>query len=136
MGKLVQQWWVMGSLLLPILMAGCAGDSELHALRVNTATLERQSTASQQTVEVRVQQLSDRLTQFEQAQAATRRDVARVAATLDELRVQLQRLQGTIQETKRQAQRGTTEGEGASATRLTNVETRLRMLQKQLSSAP
>src|SRR5262249_50848649 len=60
--------------------------------------------------------------------------------TLDELRVQLQRLQGDIQETQYRARRGTTGGEGISATKLADFETRLSELEKQFparkSAAP
>lgn len=135
-GQGMKQWLGMVSLLLPVLMAGCAPQDEVHALRTNTVALERQSSAQRQAVDARVQQLSDRLTQVEQAQAATRRDIAQVAATLDEFRGHLQRLRGAIQETEHQTQRSTTEADGASATRLTNVESRLRALAKRLAVAP
>jgi tol-pal system protein YbgF len=57
--------------------------------------------------------------------------MARTAANLDELRIQLQRLQGDIQETQHRVRRGTTEGEGISATKLADLETRLNELEKQ-----
>lgn len=132
----MKQWLGMVSLLLPALMAGCAPQTEVHALRADTVAWERQSSAQRQTVEARVQQLSDHLTRVEQAQAATRRDIAQMTATLNELQGQLQSLQGAIQETERQAQRSTTEGKGGSATRLTNVENRLRAVSRRLAAAP
>jgi len=132
----MKQWLGMVGLLLPVLMAGCTPQNEVHTLRAHTVALERQSSAQRQTVDARVQQLSDRLTQVEQAQAATRRDLARIAATLDEFRGHMQRLQGAIQETERQTQRSTTQGEGGSSTRLANVENRLRALAKRLAVAP
>ena len=89
----MKRWFVLVSLLLPTLTMGCARDTELQALQANTAALQHQSSARHQTVEARVQQLSDRVAQFEQAQTAARRDLARINAALDELRVQLQRLQ-------------------------------------------
>jgi chromosome segregation ATPase len=83
-----------------------------------------------------VQQLGDRVAQFEQAQTAARRDLARINAALDELRVQLQRLRGDAQEAQMQVQRGTRGGEEVSAARLTNFETRLDDLEKQLRVLP
>jgi hypothetical protein len=62
--------------------------------------------------------------------------LARINATLDELRVQLQRLRGDVQETQTQAQRGRTGSEGVSSSRLANFETRLGELEKQLRALP
>ena len=113
-------------------MTGCASDSDLHALQADTAALARQNSTYNQTVAARVQQLSDRVTQFEQSQAETRREVARAAATADELRVQLQCLQGDVQETKHLEQRGPT-GEGeASAAEVAKFETRLGEMERRL----
>jgi len=131
----MKRWFVLVSLLLHGLITGCARDTDLRALQADTAALGRQNSARRQTVEVRLQRLSDSITQFEQAQAETRRNLAQVAATLDELRVQLQRLQGDIQETQHQVQRGTTGGEKISAMKLADFETRLRELEKQLGAS-
>ena len=119
-------------LFLPSLIMGCASDTDLQALHAGTSTLERQSSARHQTVAARVQQLSERVTQFEQAQIAAQRDLARINAALDELRVQLQRLRGDAREAQIQVQRGTRGGEEVSAAKLTNFETRLDDLEKQL----
>ena len=127
---------VLVSLLLSGLIAGCASGTDLHVLQADTSGLQRQNSERHQTVEARVQQLSERVAQFEQSQLAARRDLARINATLDELRVQLQRLRGDVQETQIQAQRGTTGGEGVSASRLANFETRLGDLEKQLRVLP
>ena len=123
-------------LLLSGLIASCASDTDLHAIQADTSGLQRQNTERHQTVEARVQQLGERVTQFEQSQLAARRDLARINASLDELRVQLQRLRGDVQETQIQAQRGTTGGEGVSRARLANFETRLGDLEKQLRALP
>src|SRR5499427_246055 len=123
--------FVLVSLLLPGLMMGCASDKDLQAARADAQALERQSSERQQTVEVRLQNMSDRVAQFEKSQAETRRDLARTSATLDELRTQLQRLQGDIQETQHRARRGPAGGEGISATKLADFETRLSELEKQ-----
>src|SRR5712691_8577395 len=114
--------FVLGSLLLPGLITGCVGDRDVQALRADTSALERQSSERQQTVEARLQTLSDRVAQFGKSQEDTRRDLARTAATLDELRVQLQRLQGDIQETQHRVRRGTTGGEGVSTAKLADFE--------------
>ena len=111
---------------------GCASETDLQALHAGTSALQRQSSARHQTVAARVQQLSERVTQFEQAQIAAQRDLARINAALDELRVQLQRLRGDAREAQIQVQRGTRGGEEVSAARLTNFETRLDDLEKQL----
>jgi phage shock protein A len=128
----MKRWFVLVSLLLHGLITGCARDTDVRALQADTSALGRQTSERHQTVEVRLQRLSDSVTKFEQAQAETRRNVAQVAATLDELRVQLQRLQGDIQETQHQVQRGTVGGERISAMKLADFETRLRELEKQL----
>jgi len=126
--------FVLVSLLLPGLMTGCASDKDLQAVRADAQALERQSSERQQTVESRLQSVNERVTQFEKSQTETRRDLARTAATLDELRTQLQRIQGDVQETQHRVRRGTPGGEGIAATKLTDFETRLGELEKQLSS--
>src|SRR5215471_19112325 len=123
--------FVLVSLLLPGLIMGCASDKDLQSVRADAQALERQSSERQQTVEVRLQNMNDRVAQFEKTQAETRRDLARTSATLDELRTQLQRLQGDIQETQHRTRRGTAGGEGISATKLADFETRLSELEKQ-----
>jgi len=132
----MKRFFVWVSMFLPGLMSGCVSNTDLHALQADTSALARQNSAHEQTVEARVQQLRERVDQFEQSQLAARRDLARINATLDELRVQLQRLRGDVQETQIQAQRGTTGGEGVSASRVTNFETRLGTLEKQLRALP
>jgi chromosome segregation ATPase len=124
------------SLLLSGLIAGCASDADLHAIQADTSGLQRQDSARHLTVEARVQQLNERVARFEQSQLAARRDLAQINATLDELRVQLQRVRGDVQETQIQAQRGRTGSEGVSASRLANFETRLGDLEKQLRDLP
>jgi chromosome segregation ATPase len=130
------RWFVFVSLLLANLTMGCASDTELQALHADTSALQRQSSTRHRTVDVRVQQLSERVAQFEQAQTAARRDLARINAALDELRVQLQRLRGDAQEAQMQVQRGTRGGEESSAAWLANFETRLDDLEKQLRALP
>jgi outer membrane murein-binding lipoprotein Lpp len=132
----MKQWLVLVSLLWSSLVIGCASDKEMQALQTDTTTLQRQSSTRHQTVAVRVQQLSDRVAQFEQAQTAAQRDLARINAALDELRVQLQRLRGDAQETQIQVRRGTPGSEEVSAARLANFEARLDDLEKQLRALP
>src|SRR5262249_23943355 len=123
--------FVLVSLLLPGLMMGCASDKDLQAVRADAQALERQSSERQQTVEVRLQNMSDRVAQFEKSQTETRRDLARTAATLDELQIQLQRIKGDILETQHRVRRGTPGGAGISASKLADFETRLNELEKQ-----
>src|SRR5919197_189925 len=132
----MKRWFVWVSLLLPNLIMGCARDTDLQALHADTATLQRQSSAHHQTVEARVQQLRDRVAQFEQAQMSARQELARINAALDELRVQLQRLRGDAQEAQMQVQRGTPGGEEVTAAKLANFEARLDDLEKQLRALP
>ena len=133
----MKRWFILASLILSGLIIGCASDRELQAVQADTTTLQRQSSTQHQTVAARVQQLSERVAQFEQAQTAARRDLARINAALDELRVQLQRLRGDAQETQIQAQRrGTRGGEDVSAASLANFEARLNDLEKQLRDLP
>ena len=124
---------VLVSMLLLSVMAGCASDSDLRSMRADTQALERQSSERQQTVEARLQQMGDRVAQFEKSQTDTRRDLARTSATLDELRLQLQRLQGDIQDTQHQLRRGPKGAEGAATTKLVDDYTaRLNKLEGQL----
>jgi chromosome segregation ATPase len=132
----MKRWLVLVSLLLSSLVISCASDKEMQTLQADTTTLQRQSSARHQTVASRVQQLSDRVAQFEQAQTAARRDLARMNAALDELRVQLQRLRGDAQEAQIQVRRGTPGGEEVAAARLANFEARLNDLEKQLRALP
>ena len=135
-GKLMKRSFILGSLLLSGLMTGCTSDSDLHALQADTVALARQNSTYNQTVAARVQQLSDRVAQFEQSQAETRREMARAAATADELRVQLQRLQGDVQETQHLEQRGPTGVGEASAAAVANFETRLGEMERKLGVTP
>jgi chromosome segregation ATPase len=132
----MKRWLVLVSLLLSSLVISCASDKEMQTLQADTTTLQRQSSARHQTVAARVQQLSDRVAQFEQAQTAARRDLARINAALDELRVELQRLRGDAQEAQIQVRRGTPRGEEVSPARLANFEARLDDLEKQLKALP
>lgn len=132
----MKRWLVLVSLLLSSLVISCASDKELQTLQADTTTLQRQSSTQHQTVAARVQQLSDRVAQFEQAQTAAQRDLARINAALDELRVQLQRLRGDAQEAQIQVRRGTPGGEEVAAARLANFEARLNDLEKQLRALP
>jgi chromosome segregation ATPase len=132
----MKRWLVLVSLLLSSLVISCASDKELQTLQADTTTLQRQGSARHQTVAARVQQLSDRVAQFEQAQTAAQRDLARINAALDELRVQLQRLRGDAQEAQIQVRRGTPGGEEVAVARLANFEARLNDLEKQLRALP
>jgi chromosome segregation ATPase len=133
----MKRWFVLVSLLLPGLIMGCARDTELQALHADTAALQRQSSTQYQTVAARVQQMSDRVALFEQAQSAARQELARINAAVDELRVQLQRLRGDAQEAQIQVQRGKQGGgEEVAAAKLADLTARLNDLEKQLRDLP
>jgi len=135
-GQRMKPWLGILRVLLPALLAGCASQPAVQAVRADTVALERQGSAQRQTIGARVQQLSDRLTEIDRAQAATRRDMARVAAMVDEVRGDIQRLQGAVEETQHQVQSAPTEGEGETATRLARLDARLRELAQQLALTP
>jgi chromosome segregation ATPase len=132
----MKRWFVLVSLLWSSLSMGCARNTELQSLHADTAALQRQSSAQYRTAATRVQQMSDRVAQFEQAQNAARQDLARINAAVDELRVELQRLRGEAQEAQMQVQRGTPAGEEVDAAKLADFEARLDDLEKQLRSLP
>jgi ABC-type transporter Mla subunit MlaD len=130
--KRMKRCFVLLSLLLSGLIIGCASDTEMYKLQADTSSLQRQSGTYQQTMEAKLQQLGDRVAKVEEAQAATRRDIAQAAAQADELRNQVRRLQGEVQETQHQAQRGAAASEGGTSPKLANVETRIKTLEQQL----
>jgi chromosome segregation ATPase len=132
----MKRWFVFVSLLLSSLIMSCARNTELQALHADTAALQRQNSAQYQTVAARVQRMSDRVAEFEQAQGAARQDLARINAAVDELQVELQRLRGEVQEAQMQVQRGTPGGEEVAATKLADFEARLNDLEKQLRALP
>src|SRR5262245_61052446 len=103
-GEEMKPWLGILRVLLPALLAGCAAQPEVQAVRADTVTLQRQSSAQHQTLGDRVQQLSDRFTELDRTQTAIRRDLAKVTAMVDEVRGQLQRLQGAVEETQHQVQ--------------------------------
>ena len=119
-------------LLLPVLMLGCARDIGLSAVQADMVAVEWQSRTRSQTVEARMQELSDHLTQVEHAQVEIRRTTAQEMATLEALRIQLHHLQGEVQKIQRRAQRSATAGERGAAARLAHWERRLRTLATQL----
>ncbi len=123
---------VWAGLLLPVLMMGCARDRDLQAMQAAMVAFEWQNNTSHQTVEARVQQVSDRLTELEHTQAETRQAVAQMATTLDGLRLQLQRIQGAVQKTKHQVHRGARKSARDAAVRVANIERRLRALTTRL----
>ena len=130
----MKQVFVLVSLLLSGLVTGCASDRELQTVRADTQALERQNSERQQTVEARLQNVSDRVARFEKAQQEAGRNLAQTVADLNELRTQLGRLKGDIEETRQRMRRGATGGEGVSAAKLAEFETRLGDVERQLLS--
>jgi hypothetical protein len=119
-------------LLLSGWLVGCATDTDLQGVQVDTALLARQQSERHQTMDVRMQQLNERVGRFTVSQEETQRGVARVAKTVDSLRVQLQRLQADVQETLHRVQRSDIKGEEISDAKLAAFENRLGEVEKQL----
>lgn len=129
----MKQQVVCLSLLLASLHLGCATDTELQGAQVDAVTLARQQSERHQTVETRLQQLNDRVLKFGPSQEETRRSVSRLVTTVDDVRIQLQRLQADIQETLRRAQRSAGgAADPQSAAKLSEFDARLGELEKQL----
>src|SRR6266568_3862951 len=95
------------SLLLVSLVAGCASQRGRQAVPIDSTAFERQSMQRQQFVEERLQALSERVTQSEKSQAEVRHEFAKVIDSNEELRVEIQRLQGAVQEISYQLQHNT-----------------------------
>lgn len=120
------------SLLLVSLHLGCATETELQGVQVDAVTLARQQSERHLTMDTRLQQLNDRVQKFGPMQEETRRSVSRLASTVDEVRIQLQRLQADIQETLRRAQRNAGSADPQSAAKMSEFDARLGELEKQL----
>ena len=104
--------FIFVGLLLPALLAGCVSDREVQALRSDSLSIERQGMRREQELDERLQALNERMTQFEKSNSEARRELAKAAATSEELRSEVQRLHGAMQETRyRSQQRSTLPGE-------------------------
>lgn len=109
------------------LFSGCASERDLQTLRASTTSIERQSAQRGQELETRVRTLMTQVAMLEKAQEATRRDLAQAVTTSEEVRVELQRVRGTLQETRYQQQFSTPGGETMEtlSARLEALERRL-----------
>lgn len=130
----MKQLGICLSVGLASLFLGCATDSDVQGMQVDAATLARQQSERHLSVDARVQQLSNRIQKFGPSQDETQRSVARLTKTVDEVRIQLQRLQTEIQETLRRAQRSAGSADPQAAARMTEFDARLGELEKQLRS--
>lgn len=123
----MKQWYALIGWLLLAVVAGCASQQELQTLRADVQALERQRSPRENTIEQRLQTLGDQLARLEQSQGDSRRELAQAVASTQELRVELQRLRGEVQETRQQMKRGLTASpeRDVMATKLAELQTRL-----------
>lgn len=129
-------------LLLMVLGSGlvvsCASQENVQTLRAELTAMERQHAHQEKGLVEQLKELDLRLTTLEQSQAQARRDLAQSIAASDELRVETQRLQGTVQEAQHRMQRQTTPSADIRdllATRIAELETRLQALESHLNPA-
>ena len=113
------------------LLSGCASERDLQTLQANTTAIERHSAQRGQELEARVQALTTQVAMLEKAQESTRRDLAKAVTVSEEVRVELQRVRGTLQETRYQQQFNTPGGETMEtlAVKLEALERRLKGLE-------
>ena len=124
--------WLPGCLLGLTLLTGCVGSGELQALRADIAALERDRSQRAREVSTRLESLDARVSKPE---LGGRRELAQTAAAADELRVELQRLNGTVEELQYRMQSGSgpnAEAQTIIATRLAELETRLAALEQRV----
>jgi tol-pal system protein YbgF len=117
-------------------IVGCASQENLQTLRAEITAMERQFIRQEKGTIDQLKALDLRLANLEQSQAKARRDLAQSIAASEELRVETQRLQGTIQEAQYRMQRHATpsaEMRDLLATRIAELETRLNALESRLN---
>ena len=128
-------------ILFTVLCSGfvvsCASQENLQALRAEITAIERQhGRQEQQDITNQLKAFDARLAGLEQAQAKARRELAQSIAASENLRVEAQRLRGTVQETQYRMQRRaapSAEMRDVLATRLAELDTRLKELESRLS---
>ncbi len=124
-------------ILLVGAVMGYITQEEFQALRADMTALERQHTQSATTPQLNA--LDQRLTALERAQTAMRLGLAQAVTTVGELRVDLQRLGGEIQETQHRLQRRsqpTAKMRDSMATRLAELTTRMGELENHVGFVP
>jgi tol-pal system protein YbgF len=92
------------SLLLAGVATSCVSQSDLQALRADLTALERERRQRDQDITERLGTLSTRLALPEQGQVDLRRELAQIVAANDELRVEVQKLRGNLQEVQHRTQ--------------------------------
>ena len=120
------------------LIAGCASQGNLQTLRAEITAIERQHARQEKGTVEQLKELDLRLATLEQSQAKARHDLAQSIAASEELRVETQRLQGTMQEAQHRMQRNATpsaEMRDLLATRIAELDTRLKALESHLNPA-
>jgi tol-pal system protein YbgF len=121
---------VLVSLLLCGVATSCVSQGDLQALRADLTVLERERRQRDQEINERLGTLTTRLTLPEQGQADLRRELAQTVATNDELRVEVQKLRGSLQELQHRTQQGMgLDARDVFATKLAELETRLAALE-------
>jgi tol-pal system protein YbgF len=127
----MKPWYMLAGWLLFATLVGCASQQDVQTLRADLQAMERQRSPREHDLEQRLQVVSDQLGRVEQSQIDSRRELAQTVAATQELRVELQRLRGEVQETRQQMKRGftaTPERETMS-TKLAELQTRLETLE-------
>ena len=118
------------SLLLAGVLTSCVSQSDLQALRADLTALERERRQRDQDMTERLGTLNTRLALPEQGQVDLRRELAQIVAAQDELRVEIQKLRGNIQEVQHRTQQGIgPDARDVFATKLAELETRLAALE-------
>ena len=129
---------ILGVALIAGMLTGCASQKDLQALRAELIGTER---ARRQ----RMSEVDRRLEGLEmpgQNPGDMRRELAQTKAATEELRVEVQRLRGSVQEFQHRQQRGgssTAADQDVFATKLAELETRLAAVEYRLDptgSAP
>jgi tol-pal system protein YbgF len=111
-------------------LTGCVAQGDLQALRADLTALERERRQHDQEINERLETLKARLALPEQGQLDLRRELAQTIATNDELRVEVQKLRGSLQEIQHRTQQGMgSDGRDVFATKLAELETRLAALE-------
>lgn len=120
-------------------IAGCASQGNMQSLRAEITAMERQFVRQEKGTLEQLKALDLRLTNLEQSQSEARRDLAQSIAASEALRVETQRLQGTLQEAQHRLQRNTmpsAEMRDLFATRIAELDTRLKTLESRLNPTP
>jgi tol-pal system protein YbgF len=123
---------VLVSVLLVASGFGCTNQEELNALRAEVTALERQLGPRGRDADGRLNSLGEQVARLEQSQTDVRRELAQTKSATEDLRVNLQRVRGELQEAQNRMQRrpeAPAEGRNTFAGKLAELETRLAELE-------